>query len=688
MDKSDVKEVIQCLKDRQESEHDIRQQSREADDFLHNRRGQWETFWWNKNDGRPRYTFDHTSPVVDQIAGTLERSDFVVEVAPSGHGSNAEKAELYEGLIRNIENISGASGVYNRAGRKMVGTGVGGWRVLTKYATDYSFEQDLYIEQIHNYVDRVWHGPHEEPDASDAQYCFVLGAMTEEEINDRFSIDGEAVDVKTDREYNSWYHKDDLVAVGEFLYFEDQERELCQLSNGAVLFKDSDEYKALMGMAEGMITIKKSRKVPVRRVMSRLFHGNGWLTEPRETPFMNWIPVIPVYGNFTVSDEKRVWYGATEKMMDSQRVLNYALSRSIEEGALAPRAKWLVTEDQIDGLEEEWAELNISSSPYLVYNFAPGQQAPYQDGGAQVNPGLTQISEAMSNHINHVSGMFAANMGDNPNAQSGVAIEALQDRGDTGTNKYLEAMECAISHTGRILVQAIPKVYDPARQIRLVGSDGNVEFQQLGMDLSEGIYDVSCSAGPSYKNRQNETVSALTEIAKVDPTILQVGADILASNITSPGMSDIGERQRRGLLMSGMIPESQMTEEEIAEMQEAAQQPQEPSPEMVLAQAEQAKADADAAAVQQKAKESDEEHMRKMEELRVRDKEANIKLIELQITAAEAGVNMEKVTAETLKILSDTEAQDVEIDVMESRLRDLIQGADRVQAGQDTTDSQ
>jgi hypothetical protein len=149
-------------------------------------------------------------------------------------------------------------------------------------------------------------------------------------------------------------------------------------------------------------------------VYSRLFDGGGWLTDEQKTVFSQ-VPVIPTYGNFKVIEEKTVYRGAVQKLMDPQRVMNYSLSREIEEGALAPRAKYWMTAAQSAGHEDKLKSLNTNSDPVQFYNpdpEAPGP--PQQNGGAQINPGLRTISEAMRNIMGQTAGMFAANMGDNP----------------------------------------------------------------------------------------------------------------------------------------------------------------------------------------------------------------------------------------------------------------------------------
>ena len=90
----------------------------------------------------------------------------------------------------------------------------------------------------------------------------------------------------------------------------------------------------------------------------------------------------------------------------------------------------------------------------------------------------------------------------------------------------------------------------------------------------------------------------LVEVAQVDPTIIQLGGDILLNNIAAPGMSQMAERKRQQLLNQGVIPFEQMTDEEQQQAQQAAQQPPPEDPMMVAAQAEMTKATNEQAVIQ------------------------------------------------------------------------------------------
>lgn len=629
-DYKDHKTVLGLLKQSQEADKDMRENAREAMLFVTKRDGQWEPNWWQANSNKPRYTFDQVNPIIDQIAGEIEQADFDIKVRPAGGDSTKEIAQIYDGLVRNIENISNAKEVFNESARQMVTCGFDCWRVVQKFVDDNSFDQDLVIEKINNSIDRVWFDTNSEKrDRSDSQWCFVLQALSKDAYSERFK-DRAGMSVDDGRTSNAYFYRGGVV-VGEFYYIVKKKRDIVLMSNGAV-YEDDDNFKKIKDeLAAAGIVETKRRTRDKNVVYVRKFDGEGWLEDAKPTVF-GWIPVIPTYGNFKIVENKVTFWGVVDRLIDPQRVLNYSLSREIEEGALAPRAKYWLTQKQAAGHERTLRTLNTNADPVQFYNVDPEAPGiPQQVGGAQINPGLRTVSEAMQVLINKTAGLFSANMGDNPGLQSGVAINQLQNKGDTGTIKYFKAQEVAIAHTAKILVDAIPQVYDTERQVRLLNEDGTLELTTLNQtvidnqtgeivtlnDLSQGKYDVVCSAGASFRNRQQEMITAFIEAAKVDQSLMQLAGDIFLKNVTAPGMDEVAARKRQLLLQQGAIPEDQLTDEERAKLQAAAQQPKQPDPATLMAMAEMEKAKADQAAAQIKLQQVQIDYQIKQQQLQL-----------------------------------------------------------------------
>ena len=127
---SKVKDVVKMLGDAQDADQDIRDKARECHHFIDKVDGQWEPDIVQKLEGRPRYTFDKCGPVVDQLAGELDNADFTLRVRPAGGEASKDNAKIFDGLIRNIRNISNAESIFSSAGRSMITAGMDGWEIV------------------------------------------------------------------------------------------------------------------------------------------------------------------------------------------------------------------------------------------------------------------------------------------------------------------------------------------------------------------------------------------------------------------------------------------------------------------------------------------------------------------------------------------------------------------------------
>jgi hypothetical protein len=607
------------LKDFNESmaaQKDRRQKAREADHFVNKSDGQWEPDVIAMYKDQPRYTIDLTSGIVADIVGEMNSMDFDIKVKPAGGPATTEIAQHYDGLIRNIENNSGAGAkyIYRAAGKQMVTSGIGGWGIKQGYRDSMSFDQDLIIYPISNFMDRVWYDPGAEfQDMSDAEFAFKMTSMSMKNYEKDFEK-GSKMSVGRDVESQVYsYKKSDAVTVGQYFYKKYEKAEIAMMTNGAVYKMDDDFTKVKDDLARNGITVEGTRETKSVRIYQRMFDGADFLGDAEETVF-TYIPIIPVFGNFEISEDKLIYWGVVEKHMDPQRILNYVESRKVSEGALAPRAKKWMTPEQAASHSKTLQTMNINNDPVQLYNHVTNQPPPFETGGAQINPGLSETALSMQGYMQSISGRMDPSRQQGLGMQSGVAIEALQNKGDTANVGYFVSMEIAIAHTCKVIGDAIPRTYDARREVRLDAQDGTTttltintpivdeatgEVVQLN-DLSKGVYSFVCSAGASFSNKQQETIEAINQVATIDPTIMQTGGDIYLANIAAPGMAQIAKRRRAQMIDQGLIPEDELTDEEKQAIQEkqaqAAQQQPEPSAMdqalIATAQAEQEKAQA------------------------------------------------------------------------------------------------
>jgi len=569
---------------------------REINSFLNDPDGMWEPEIYNLLDKRPRYTFDLSNPVVETVWGEMAQNDFDLRIKPAGEEASKESAMLLDGIIRNIETISNAAEHYASTGKKVIQTGFAAIRIVQDWGEGATFDQELRIKELNNAVDRVWFDAvAEQRTMEDARFCFVLSSIGKDEYEKKYGSDEHACTSLPDERSESRYEaKAEKIIIGEFLCKKEIKEKIYLLNNGMVV---NDEQLEQATLAAGF-TVAKEREYVKHVVYSRKFDGKRWLTKSEKTVF-DLLPVIPLYANFQIIEDKVIYWGAIEHIMDAQRVYNYVESRKVEEVALAPRPKLMMTRDQAKGNEASLATMNTNGSPVQFYQHIEGQPAPYQTAGPQVNAGLSEVSQSMTSNIERSSGVFGVNPSNNTGLQSDIALERLENRGQTGTYQYFKAQETMIRHVGKVLLNAIPTLYDTNRMVRVMNEDGSFEMVEINgvqqdqygqmqpkNDLSKGIHDVTCDVGPAFKNRQQEAVTAIVEYAKVDPTIMQDGGDILLGNINAPSMDKLAERKRYNMVLNGLIPDQQLTAEELALVEKIRSQPKEPTPSDLIAEAE------------------------------------------------------------------------------------------------------
>ena len=654
-DYDNINDLLQCLSEDMEVETDNRERAREAEHFVYKRDGQWQPDMILRMGKRVRMTFDKCGPKVDQIAGVIDQSDFDIKVRPAGGDSTVDTAKIFDGIVRNIETISNAQHHYSTAGRQCVVGGISGIMLAQEYAGPYSFEQDLLIKPVHNFLDRVFYDQGGSTQTmEDANHVFMLTDMCKKEYKKKYP-EGSCVSVsKYQGMYvDTYYYKKDAVTVGQIWYKVEDEIELVQYTDqekGYEVYEVNEDFEKIVDELEeqGKKEIgRRTRKIT--RVYTRQFDGKEFLNEPQLTVWDN-LPIIPCFGNFAVSEGKVIYSGIIERMMDPQRQLNFIKSRETEDIANTPAGFMQATIKQVQAHRKEYENMNTDGR--RVRPYTPDPEAPTPPAWVAptaVNPQIIQASEDARTAIDEAAGIYGVGQGQiDGSPMSGVAIQTLQGKADNATYKFFKSVEIMVNQAAKLLVSAIPNVYDNKRTVRLIGQGGNESMEKINdevfddetgeivtvNDLSKGTYDVTCDAGPSFKNKQQETVKALTELLAVNPGLMDVAGDILLKSLSAPDMDLVSERIRAQQLKTDLIPQSQLTKEEMqqkqAELQAMQAQGQEPSAEDKIAEAERNRVIAETANTMSIAKQREQEIQLKALELRLKEQRQQADILKEQ----------------------------------------------------------
>ena len=548
---------------------------------------------------RPLMKFPMFSQYVNQVTGDIRLNPPGVMVRAVDGGADPKTAKTFTGLIRNIEAASNAKIAYVTAVGNAAWCGQGFFRVGYDYVGDSSFDMELTIDAIRSPFAVVCDPASVEPTMRDAEWCFVTDLVPEADFERRWpkaKLDG------WDNAALSSWREGDFIRVAQWWRKVPSKKRLVQTHNGSVFDitgKDDDEIDEIAALAGGVARV---RMVDSHKIEMRLLNGNEELEDKYEWPGY-YLPIIRVVGQEVNLGDRVVRSGLVRNARDAQSLYNIQRTAYAESVAMTPKAKWLATWAQVGPyFDKFWAVANTSNVPVLPYAHDPQAPGPPQRIAAEVpNAALLQDMQLAVQDVERTIGMYRESIGKETNAQSGKAIISRQREGDVGTFLYMDNLADSVAHCGRILVDILPKVYDTARVVRVLGADANEEYVPINTvgrdgkkmnDLSAGRYDVVPSVGPSFSTQREEARESMMNYFAAQPAAAELAGDLFAKSMEWPGAEELAARLRNAALAKGIIDPDPKNEEDMKFLQaQKAKGPQQ-SPEMELAKAEAAKAQA------------------------------------------------------------------------------------------------
>jgi hypothetical protein len=348
------------------------------------------------------------------------------------------------------------------------------------------------------------------------------------------------------------------VRVAEYFYKEYQSFTLVQLKDGRRLIKERMPADISEADLEGARERQSSIPVICWLKMTGLE-----ILESTKFPG-ELVPIVPVIGSESDVDGKVTLKGITRDAKDPQRLYNYAASSEAEMIALAPRAPWVGAEGQFEGHEQRWAEANRKNFAFLEYKPVThdGNLAPPPARNVQEPPILafTQARIQSADDIKSTTGIYDASLGARSNETSGRAIDSRKIQGQTSNLHFVDNLRRSKRQVGRIIVGAMPQVYDTERAVRIIGEDGEQEIVTLNRimkdgqmpeigdksyHLSIGKYDVTIDEGPSFATKRQEAVASILDLLQKYPNAGPAIADLLVKNMDIPEAKEISQRLRK-----------------------------------------------------------------------------------------------------------------------------------------------
>jgi hypothetical protein len=582
------KEALERFETVSTAERDQREQAIEDALFAHSEDGQWDDAAKEKRKDKPRYTLDRVSGSLDQVNGDQRQNRTQIKVRPQTGGTK-DIAKIKMGLSRSIENQSDAVCTYDAAFDETITGGYGGWRVLTKFTDDDSFDQEIVIAPIKSAASSLYFdNGAEKYDKRDALWAFYIKDVPIE-IFKRDFPDASINDFSDPTYYTgncSGWFRDNKVRIAEYWRVELIDAEIGLMSDGRVLnLKEEKDVLDELAAQVPPVTVLKTRTTKIRKVESFIMNGAEILKGPMEWAG-KYIPLVPVYGRTYNIQGKEYVRGIVRKAKDPQRIYNYAASATIEATALTPKDPIWITAKQALGQESKLKSFNTTNSPFMIYNVDPDSPGIPQRGGAPaLQQSLIEQKASASMDIYATTGLQPPSLGLNPEMQSGKAVIAQQKMGDRSTYVFSDNLHKSIKYTGDILEDLMPRIYDQQRVVTILNFDGTTEdieinaealndFNQTVMDeetrkpvivndLSAGKYETYIEAGPAFSTLREESAQQLIDLVGVSPRFEAMATDLIAKNLPILESEELTQRIRKQMINEGIVTP---TQEEIEEL--------------------------------------------------------------------------------------------------------------------------
>jgi hypothetical protein len=527
---------------------------------------QWDDWMASTRKGRPMYTVNKLRQAMKQITNDQRQNRPQAKVR-AVEDSDADLAEIRQGLIRNIDQVAEADRACDTAFQFAVGGGFGVWRLNYSYEDDGGFDMVIKREEIANPFSVVFDPAARAKDRRDARYAFVDSRWARAAFREKWP-DARLISVNDCDETNKDWFDDEELTVSEYWYKTKETYKLVLMSDGSS-YDEAELTPVRDELAAQGITEQRSRWAEREKVWQCVVSGAEILEGPNEWAG-RFIPLVPVWGEILDLKGKERFFGAVRFGKDAQRMYNYERSTFIEVLADQPYSPFMAPAESVAGYEAQWNNLKTSRPPVLLYKSdrdLPNGGKPSREPTAQFPVALAQAAAISSDDIKAATGIYDASLGQRSNETSGRAIMARQREGDIANFDYMDNLAYAKKFDFEVVNDLISKIYDTERQIRIIGEDGAEKVvrvnhvvldEQTGQqvtlnDLSRGRFDIAVTVGPSFTTQRMEAADAMMQLANDPSPIGMVAKYGFIKSLDAPGLEEVRKAARKILVGHGLL---------------------------------------------------------------------------------------------------------------------------------------
>lgn len=480
--------------------------------------------------GRPAMSFPRCHTFVQQVSNEARQNKPQIKFAPR-LDADKDTAEIYEGLARYIQYASDAQIAYETAIEYSAGGSFGYYRFLTDYVDDDSEDQELKIcpvlDPLSVYGIVVPACFNRKP-----MFAFVCEDIPKDEYR-RLYPDSELTSIEwgeAEKRGEGWVGSD-AVRIAEYWYVEE--------------------------------TKVEGKRRPKRTVKFCKINGSEVLPDSETDWAGSCIPIVPVLGKQMILEGKPKLFSVVSPQKSAQQLINYSKSRIAETLAQAPVSPFIAAKGQLDGFEAQWRALNTNPQAVLIYNQVDANGQPVGPPQRQTfEPPIQALSAFVLQEIDDMkatTGIFDASLGNQGNETSGQAILQRQHQSNLTTMHFMDNLVRSFRLGGEIIAELIPKIYDTAREVQILGEDEKPKLVQINQeyqdeagqtkhhDLTKGKYALTVTSGKAFDSKRSEAFDTMQQVLQTNPNLMNIIGDIFFRNSDMAGADQLAERFQKML---------------------------------------------------------------------------------------------------------------------------------------------
>jgi hypothetical protein len=589
-DKELAGRVRTLFKTAEKYEEEFRREGLDSDNFYRGQQWTEQQKQQLSNDDRAALTINEIEPKLDILSGHQRQNRTDIRFLPTEEGDFVV-ADILTQLVKNINNQNQYEREETQVFDDMTIVGRGTLRPYISY--ERNIQGDIKIER--DEWDEVYFGPHNKPNADDAEYMARAKKMSwakvkqlwpdkkdEIEVDTTLHIDNKAMtrDSRPGGSYEDPKSEVPLlletkfvdVAKKDYLVIEVWEKTYKSVWVAANIAEDfyqrSDNWtKQEIGWIESFPGFEVIQTVKLDMAVT-IIAGHVVLNKFIDDEYNGEFSAIPVYAK---KRKHHIW-GKVQNAKDPNREVNKRTSQTIDILNRAAAYGWFTDQDTFDSRSDENDFKRNAGKPGFVQKIKDVLRPPFQVLGTKFPAEIVNLVTVMTQKLREILNVNPELQGLTTRAESGVAIAQKKMQGLIGNEFLFDNLSGAKIKLGKIYVSFIQKIYTVDRMLRILENNNRKEQFEL--------------AGKPFEKFARDDLQALLENADLTKYDVVVAESAFNPTTRTTNFLMWAELAGKGipvppglLIALSDLPDKEKWKEEMAQLQQeqAAQEGRQPA---------------------------------------------------------------------------------------------------------------